>query len=130
MVIKYRSSRWCRRCSLPVTVCQEIPVDDDLLSRSIRPRYAASPCVPIYVRMDYSTIDRRFPGVDLSDCSFFCRVRFSSPFFHNFIYSFFNLQLYALYSKNWRISFSFFIDELHKFLYLLATVYNDKVRNL
>lgn len=47
----------------------------------------------------------------------------------NFIYSFFNLQLYALYSKNWRISFSFLLTSYTKLSFLLATVYNDKVRH-
>ena len=80
VVIKYWFSRWCR--SLPVTVCQEIPVDDDLLYLLVCSRHAASPFVPIYVRMDDSTIDRTFPSsrpLGNSYCPFCC-ARCSLPF--------------------------------------------------
>ena len=83
VVIKYWFSRWCRSvcCSLPVTVCQEIPVDDDLLYLLVCSRHAASPFVPIYVRMDDSTIDRTFPSsrpLGNSYCPFCC-ARCSLP---------------------------------------------------
>lgn len=115
-------------CSLPVTVCQEIPVGDDLLSRSSIHRVAV--CTDL--RVDSDPTDRYFAPSHWGQPLFLPFRRIHFTFFPKFIYLYFSSKFpnssLSDFEKQLRSSFKSFATKLNPMTIIWWIEYLEIIR--